>query len=255
MSGVAPKSLNYYLHYIQRGKLVLLCGILQSLIIKQEIFAASISTFQSKRCMFQISTIDEKAHEVLQQLFAVPYIKKNFALPGGTALALQIGHRRSDDLDLFAPKPFKIPKLQDTLKKNFKELYVPVRNSRMMFFAKVDDVKTDFVIELSPLLKKFVEEDGLKLFSVPDIAAMKLHTICGKGKKKDFFDLYALLHSYSWEELLEFFVKKYNEYQLQFLFRSIRYFEDADLDSDILAFDPYKTKWGEIKKFIKSKTK
>lgn len=233
----------------------MLCGSLQSLILHQEVFAVNILTFQSKKCMFQISTIDEKAYKVLQQLFAIPYIKKNFALAGGTALALQIGHRRSIDLDLFAPKPFIIPKLQDTLRENFKELYVPVRNNRLMFFAKVDDIKTDFVMELSPLIKKFVEEADLKLFSIPDIAAMKLHTICGRGKKKDFFDVYALLHLYSWEELLKFFVEKYNEYQLQFLFRSIQYFEDADKEADISSIHPYKTKWSEIKKFIKNKTK
>ena len=203
--------------------------------------------------MFQISTMDDTANAVLQQLFSISYIKKNFALAGGTALALQLGHRRSVDLDLFAPKAFLIPKLQDTLKKNFKELYVPVRTTRMMFFAKVDDVKTDFVMELNPLLEKFAEEDNLKLFSVPDIAAMKLHTICGRGKKKDFFDVFTLLHIYSWEELLNFFVKKYGEYQLQFLFRSIHYFEDADKEPDVSAFPPYQVKWGEIKKFIKNK--
>jgi predicted nucleotidyltransferase component of viral defense system len=205
--------------------------------------------------MFQISTIDEHANEVLRRLFSIHYIKKNFALAGGTALALQLGHRRSVDLDVFSTKPFVIPKLQDTLRKNFKELYIPVNTGRLMFFASLDNVKTDFVMELTPVLKDFTGEDGLKLFSVPDIAAMKLHTIAGRGKKKDFFDIYALLHIYSWDELLDFFVKKYNQQQLPFLFRSIHYFEDADNDPDVSAFHPYKAKWSEIKKYIKSKTK
>jgi predicted nucleotidyltransferase component of viral defense system len=190
----------------------------------------------------------------LHRLFSINYIKNNFALAGGTALALQLGHRRSVDLDVFSPKPFVIPKLQDTLRKNFKDLYIPVSTGRLMFFARLDYVKTDFVMELTPLLKDFTKGDGLKLFSVPDIAAMKLHTIAGRGKKKDFFDIYALLHTYSWDELLDFFVKKYNQQQLPFLFRSIHYFEDADNDPDVSAFPPYKAKWGAIKKFIKSKT-
>jgi predicted nucleotidyltransferase component of viral defense system len=205
--------------------------------------------------MFQISTIDDNALGVLHQLFSVPYIKKNFAFADGTGLALQIGHRRSVDLDLFAPKPFVIPKLQDTLRKNFKELYVPLKNGRMMFFAKINDVKTDFVMELKPGLEKFIEEDNLKLFSVPDIAAMKLHTICGRGKKKDFFDVFALLHIYSWEELRSFFIKKYSEHKFLFLNRSILYFEDAEKDPDISGLHPYKAKWNEIKKFIKKNIK
>jgi hypothetical protein len=134
--------------------------------------------------MFQTTILDKKTNEVLRRLFSVSFIKKNFALAGGTALALQIGHRRSVDLDLFASKPFEIPRLQDTLRRNFKNLYVPVKNSRIMFFANIDLVKPDFVMELKPVLEKFVEKDSLKLFSVPDIAAMKLHTICGKGKRR-----------------------------------------------------------------------
>ena len=201
--------------------------------------------------MFQNTILDKNTSTILHRLFGVPYIKKNFALAGGTALALQIGHRLSVDLDLFAPKPFLIPSLQDTLRKNFKEMYVPVKTGRMMFFAKINKVKIDFVMELRPLLMKFIEEENIKLFSVPDIAAMKLHTICGRGKKKDFFDLYTLLHIYSWDELKEFFVKKYSEYELIFLYRSIHYFSDADLDPDVHALAEYKAKWTDIKKFIK----
>jgi predicted nucleotidyltransferase component of viral defense system len=121
-----------------------------------------------------------------------------------------------------------------------------------MFFAKINHVKTDFVMELRPLLMKFVEQGNIKLFSVPDIAAMKLHTICGRGKKKDFFDVYALLQNYSWDELRDFFIKKYSEYELLFLNKSIDYFADADKDPDVVGLAPYKTKWADIKKFIKN---
>lgn len=205
--------------------------------------------------MFRSSILNNKTNKILNRLFAIPYIKKNFALAGGTALALQIKHRHSIDLDLFAPKKMVIPTLQDTLKNNFKELYVPLKTGRMMFFALVDGVKTDFVMEPAPVLEKFIEKNGVKMFSVPDIAAMKLHTICGRGKKKDFFDLYALLRTYSWEDLLDFFIKKYSEYELPFLYRSIQYFDDADKDADVAATDSYKEEWSEIKKIIRKNIK
>lgn len=200
--------------------------------------------------MLRTTIIDNKTFDVLQQLFAVSYIHKHFGLAGGTGLALQIGHRRSIDLDFFAPLSFVMPSLQDALKKKFKESYVPVKNSRVMFFARIDGIKTDFVKEPRPLIEKFILHDNLKLFSVPDIAAMKLHTICGRGKKKDFFDIYALMQLYTWEELKDFFVRKYSEYELIFLYRSIQYFDDAEKEPDIKGINPYNVQWPEIKKFI-----
>ncbi|MEI2707411.1 MAG: hypothetical protein V9E96_00140 [Chitinophagaceae bacterium] len=43
------------------------------------------------------------------------------------------------------------------------------------------------------LIRPFIEKDGVKYFSIEDIAAMKMHTICGRGKRKYFFDMYALI--------------------------------------------------------------
>ena len=79
---------------------------------------------------------------------------------------------------------------------------------------------------------------------------MKLHTICGRGKKKDFFDVYALLQLYSRETLIEWFTQKYDDKQLFFLWRSILYFEDAENDPDIEGYPPFTKNWKEIKEFI-----
>ena len=56
--------------------------------------------------MFHLSTVDPETFRLLQNLFTVPFVKKQFALAGGTSLALQTGHRRSIDLDFFSEKPF-----------------------------------------------------------------------------------------------------------------------------------------------------
>lgn len=119
-----------------------------------------------------------------------------------------------------------------------------------MLFGFINDIKCDFVQEPATLLEPFKVEDGINYFSIKDIAAMKLHTICGRGKKKDFFDVYALLQLYSLETLIEWFVKKYDDTQLFFLWRSILYFSDADNDPDIDGIAPYTKSWEEIKKYI-----
>jgi predicted nucleotidyltransferase component of viral defense system len=52
--------------------------------------------------MFHLSTIEKETYSLLQTLFSIEEIKENFALAGGTSLALQLGHRSSIDLDIFS---------------------------------------------------------------------------------------------------------------------------------------------------------
>ena len=50
--------------------------------------------------MLFYQTIDSSTLELLKKLLGIPEFK-NMCLAGGTSLALQIGHRKSIDLDLF----------------------------------------------------------------------------------------------------------------------------------------------------------
>jgi predicted nucleotidyltransferase component of viral defense system len=124
-----------------------------------------------------------------------------------------------------------------------------------MLFSYVKDIKCDFVTEPAKLISPFVEIDGILLFSIADIGAMKMHTVCGRGKKKDFFDIYVLTQLYGWEQLLKWFEQKYGTDQFYFLWRSITYFEDADEDADIDGLPPYSKSWNEIKLYIKEHCK
>ena len=203
--------------------------------------------------MLHLTTVEKDTYSLLQKLNSIPFIKNNFALAGGTSLALQIGHRTSIDLDFFCTTPFDLNELEIVLssEKDLKFEFVS-KNSRM-FFCYINNVKCDFVQEPATLLNQFIEIDKVLYFSVEDIAAMKMHTICGRGKRKDFFDIYALLELYSREELIVFFGKKYSENQLIFFWRSIVYFGDAENDFEVIGFKPYNKTWEEIKKIIVQK--
>lgn len=100
------------------------------------------------------------------------------------------------------------------------------------------------------LLNPFIEIDNALYFSVEDIAAMKMHTICGRGKRKDFFDIYALLEIYDWKFLTQVFEKKYDKSQFYILWKSIQYFADADEDPIMRGFTPFNKSWGTIKEII-----
>jgi predicted nucleotidyltransferase component of viral defense system len=200
--------------------------------------------------MLHLTTVDTTTYLLLQDIFKTEVIKNNFALAGGTSLALQIGHRKSIDLDIFCTHQFDVKELEIILTTNSDFTFAYTGNNSRMLFGNINNIKCDFVNEPATLLEPFTVIDGVSFFSVKDIAAMKLHTICGRGKKKDFFDVYALLQLYSRETLIDWFTQKYDEKQLFFLWRSILYFEDAENDPDIEGYSPFTKKWEEIKEFI-----
>jgi len=200
--------------------------------------------------MLHLTTIDTATYLLLKEVFTTEIIKNNFALAGVTSLALQIGHRQSIDLDIFSPKPFDVKELEIILTTSTNFSFKYAGNNTQMLFGNINNIKCDFAHEPATLLMPFIVADGVSYFNVEDIAAMKLHAICGRGKKKDFFDVYALLQLYNRETLIDWFTQKYDDKQLFFLWRSILYFEDAENDPDIEGYPPFTKDWKEIKEFI-----
>ncbi len=205
--------------------------------------------------MLHHSTIEPNTFGLLVDIFKISLIREKFALAGRTSLALQIGHRTSIDLDLFSPHSFTPSEIENLLFGYFAFNYEAMGRSERMLFCNLNKVKCDFVYEPFPLIQPFIEIENVKLYSVADIAAMKMHAICGRGKKKDFYDLYALRQLYSWDQLLKWFKLKYGESQLFFLWKGITYFSDADADEDvdINEIPPYSLSWEDAKNEIISK--
>ncbi len=203
--------------------------------------------------MFHLSTVEPDTLHVLEKIFTFPDIQQQFALAGGTSLALQIGHRMSVDLDLFSVNSFSTENLDKELNANFHPEYELLGMNKSMVFTNIKKVKCDFIVEPAFIVRPFVEMGGVKLYSVEDICAMKMHTICGRGKKKDFFDIYALLQLFSWEEMLNWFKEKYGDSQYYYLWKSIQYFEDAEDDPDIIGFPPFNVSWEQIKEEVTRK--
>lgn len=200
--------------------------------------------------MFHLSTINDETYVLLKEIFSIPEIENNFALAGGTSLAFQIGHRVSIDLDIFSPQQFDTTEIEIILSSHKNWKFTPVNKNSRMLFCYINDIKCDFVHEPATILKPFIIDDGVSYFSVEDIAAMKMHTICGRGKRKDFFDIYALIQKFGWEKMLHWFEAKYGSTQYYYLWRSITYFNDADEDAPIDGTVPFTKNWEEIKKYI-----
>ena len=196
--------------------------------------------------MLSFRTIVPHTLELLRHLMAEPYLQ-GCRLVGGTSLALQYGHRSSVDLDMFGDVPDDDQALLEIL-----EIFGKVQGQKTSKYIKtfiVDNIKVDFVnYSHYPWIDDVVAEDGLRLASPKDIAAMKISAIEGRGSKKDFYDLYFLLQHYTLEELLGFYIQKYPQYSMFRVRMSLTYFEDAEKQENPKLFE--NVDWETVKETI-----
>lgn len=182
--------------------------------------------------MLQYSAVDARLLELLRKLLYIPELKDT-RLVGGTALALQLGHRKSIDLDFFG----HIESFEDIpgALHHFDNLQLVKQGKSILIFL-LDGIKLDIVNYPYPWLRDPVSENGLRLAHLEDIAAMKLGAVTGRGTKKDFYDLYLLLEHYSLKHMLDLYLAKYKEGNEILVLKSLAYFADAekDVDPDVL---------------------
>jgi predicted nucleotidyltransferase component of viral defense system len=175
-------------------------------------------------------------------------VLRPFSLVGGTALSLQIGHRKSVDLDLFSPNDFQA---LDILHHLVEEGYEPnvLFSQKQTLIAEIEGIKVDFIRFKYPFAEAIISTEGIRLANIKDIASMKIDAITGRGRKKDFCDLYFLLQRFSLTEIMEWYAHMYKHSTLFHVYKSLTWFEDADLDGNLDVLDK-KFNWEKAKKTI-----
>lgn len=196
--------------------------------------------------MLQTRTIEPTTLGLLKSLMNEPLLEP-FYLVGGTALALQLGHRFSVDLDLFTHFPYDKEMLFDSLKQNY-NMTIEFTNN-VITIGYINDVKTDLVnVRYTPQYPMHIIE-GVRMLDIRDIAAMKLNAITQRGNKKDFYDMYFLFKKIPLGDMLTDFEKKFKTQNTYQVVKSLTYFIDADEFSDPIVFDK-KLTWGKVKASI-----
>jgi len=198
--------------------------------------------------MLRTFTIVESTLVLLKRLQQVP-ILDGLRLVGGTALALQLGHRNSVDLDLFGMIDKTAEQIVEELKSRGFDIHSDYKSGTIKMLM-VEGVKVDIVGGFSKWIEPPIETEGIRMAGLQDITAMKLHAITNRGRKKDFVDLYFLLQHFSLKQMLEFYEKKYPKNNLFFVLRSISYFKDAESDSMPQMF--IDVSWDEMKSVIRN---
>lgn len=119
-----------------------------------------------------------------------------------------------------------------------------------LFIGKNEEtsIKTDLLYWDAPYLFPPLIEDGIRLATIEDIAAMKLDTISRGGRKKDFWDLSEILKTHNFSDLLDIYKKKYPWFEVGDVLKGLTNFKIADQMPDPVC---YKNKdWEAIKNEI-----
>jgi hypothetical protein len=209
--------------------------------------------------MLHRETTSDELFNVLVKLMSIPELS-DFRLVGGTALSLLRGHRESVDIDMFCDGPYgEIPfdHILEVLRLKFPYIEETspivnapgrVNNQGLYLFIGKDEetsIKTDILYWDAPFLFPAIEEEGIRLATIEDIAAMKLDTISRGGRKKDFWDLSDILETHSMSELLAIYEKKYPWFEIKDVVNGLSDFTVADKMPDPICYK--KKSWETIK--------
>ena len=125
--------------------------------------------------------VDPRLLLLIQRLSRVVDVCSRFYLAGGTGLALQFGHRRSDDLDFFSATPFDVERIARAVIELGGRILAQEEGT---IHGIIDGVKVSFLFYPYPVLYPFQSVEGFDMASVGDIACMKAIAISQRGEKK-----------------------------------------------------------------------
>ena len=197
-----------------------------------------------------INVLPENGEPVLA-LLTEHGVTEDFYMAGGTAAALQLGHRRSYDLDFFTPKEFGTTPLIQKLSSIGEFKLTGEAEGTVHGILK--GVRVSFMFYRYPLLFPTSDFHGVRIADLRDIGLMKITAISSRGSKKDFVDLYVICQRViPLELLLGLFEAKYSGtgYSLYHLLRSLAYFDDAEREPALETLGEGTT-WSEVKAYFR----
>ncbi len=197
--------------------------------------------------------LDKKRIDIL------PFLKefrKDFYLAGGTALALQIGHRDSLDFDFFCAEDLDTKKLFEKIKTVFKEhAILKTQEEKNTLSVFIDNhIKLSFFTFEYKLIGKTLNDEYFRMASISDIACMKFSAITSRAVNKDYIDLYFILRTNRLEDLLKKCSRKMPALDTNLILKSLVFFEDIE-EVKIKFKNNNKVSFSQIREFLKKEVK
>lgn len=183
--------------------------------------------------------------EMLQQKAAF-LSSRGFYLAGGTALALSIGHRESQDFDFFS-QMHDIEPIRTWIEATPNAILRDV--SPDTIHAEIDDVKLSFIAGYRyPLLLPATLIENMNIADILDIGLMKMLAITHRATIRDYLDLAIILRDYCpLQQLIEKSTEKYGPtFNVMLCLRAMLHFDDLDLEMPLILDSTLQTSWKKI---------
>ena len=196
----------------------------------------------------KLSVLDNKRKELLPLL---KEFKNKFYLAGGTALALHIGHRRSDDFNFFSFDSFEIKALQKKVDLIFGNSSISVIQLEKDILTNMvnGDIKISFFKIGQKILLPVFESEWFIICNELEIGAMKIAALL-RAAFRDYVDLYFLLKRHSLKEILSLCEKKYIGFEKSVYLKALLSYDDIEI-TPIQYLQGNEKKPEEIFSFIK----
>jgi len=196
-------------------------------------------------------TITPLMRQVLQAV-GRSNLRLRFYLAGGTALALQLGHRQSVDLDFFSETDEVRPETHRQVVQVLKAFQpVVVEQAWGNLLLVVENLRVGFFGYSYPLVAPPALAEGVPLASLTDIGLMKMDAVATRASRKDFHDLYAITRHISLRALFDLAPTKYpsvRDFEAMVV-RAMVYFDRADQEEALLLLQP--VDWEIVKAFFR----
>ncbi|PSJ75850.1 hypothetical protein C7N43_16685 [Sphingobacteriales bacterium UPWRP_1] len=195
--------------------------------------------------------------KILVKLATLPLLQE-FTFVGGSALAIYLGHRQSEDIDLFTwHKQLPIADIQNALTANhFKDSRIINLTPTQADYV-LDGVKVTFFANGWEELKNRQQLlNNVFIATLPTLAIMKVNTLFLRAKNRDYYDVYVLnLEHYSLKQLFEMTISKMQNLSKP-LFQRALIFTDDITDENIQHLAPkYNISLSEISKHFQKQIK
>lgn len=152
-----------------------------------------------------LESLSPRSQELIGRIALRPWAEETY-LAGSAALALYVGHRPVQDLDLMTGTnrltgPERRDLLGDLLALD-PGTEVETARDGYLFFRLAGGVGLRVFYYPYPLIDPFEDLSGLAVASAADLGLMKIAAIISRGTRRDFVDLYLLCRELPLSELL-----------------------------------------------------
>lgn len=199
--------------------------------------------------MKRLEALTDNTENLIVKLSTIQSLEQ-FVLVGGSALAIYLSHRQSEDLDFFTNTRFSFDLILDSVNSVSDNVLI-IQKTRNQIDLKVENIKLTFCYQENNLLNNNEELIGyLKIASIETIVSLKLLTLFLRAKFRDYYDIYVICQHYGLFFLIDLGIKNIPNFNTKLIQNALTYVDDIEEDNIEYLNPTYIVSINEIKKYF-----